>query len=104
VRGWEASGTIGVVKPDIPTVAEAVTQFLADAIARKLAASTISKQRNVLEKRLLPWCEGNPTVEKPRCACGAAIPCDVARRSDHSLPEFGTPPNFFQVLSRCSLD
>ena len=56
VRGWEASGTIGVVKPDLPTVAEAVTRFFADATARQLSKSTISKQKNVLEKRLLSWC------------------------------------------------
>ena len=59
VRGWEASGTIGVVKPDVPTVSEAVTKFLADASARQLSKSTISKQKNVLEKRLLPWAQGN---------------------------------------------
>ncbi len=56
VRSWEASGTIGVVKPDLPTVAEAVTKFFADATARQLSKSTISKQKNVLEKRLLSWC------------------------------------------------
>ena len=41
VRGWEASGIIGVVKPDVPTVAEAVTKFFADATARQLSKSTI---------------------------------------------------------------
>lgn len=59
VLGWDASGTIGVVKPDVPTVKEAVQKFFADATARKPAASTISKQKNVLEKRLLPWCESH---------------------------------------------
>lgn len=57
VRQWEASGTIGVVKPDVPTVREAVGKFFADGEARRLSASTISKQKNVLEKRLVPWCE-----------------------------------------------
>jgi integrase/recombinase XerD len=57
VRAWDASGTIGVVKPDVPTVSEAVQKFFADAQARKLSASTISKQKNILEKRLLPWCD-----------------------------------------------
>jgi site-specific recombinase XerD len=57
VRGWEASGTIGVVKPDVPTMREAAGKFFADAEARHLSLSTISKQKNVLEKRLLPWCE-----------------------------------------------
>ena len=40
----------------MPTVAEAVTKFFADATARQLSKSTISKQKNVLEKRLLSWC------------------------------------------------
>lgn len=57
VRGWEAAGTIGVVKPEIPTFKEAVQKFFDDAEARKLSSSTISKQKNVLEKRLVPWCE-----------------------------------------------
>jgi hypothetical protein len=45
-----------VVKPAVATVFEAVTKFLADASARQLSKSTISKQKNVLEKRLLSWC------------------------------------------------
>jgi hypothetical protein len=49
IRGWEASGLIGVVKADIPTVAEAVTKFFAEATARQLSKSTISKQKNVLD-------------------------------------------------------
>jgi site-specific recombinase XerD len=61
VRGWEASGTIGVVKVDVPTIKDAVQRFFADAEARKLSASTISKQKNVLEKRLLPWCASEGT-------------------------------------------
>ena len=56
IRGWEASGLIGVVKAEIPTVAEAVTKFFAHATARQLSKSTISKQKNVLEKRPLSWC------------------------------------------------
>jgi integrase len=54
---WDASGTIGEVKPEVPTVREAVDKFFADALARKLSSSTIQKQKNVLEKRLLAWCE-----------------------------------------------
>ena len=42
VRGWEASGTIGVVKVDVPTIKDAVQRFFADAEARKLSASTIT--------------------------------------------------------------
>ncbi len=29
VRAWEASGEIGVVKPEVPTIKEAVKKFLA---------------------------------------------------------------------------
>ena len=36
VRSWEASGEVGVVKPDVPTVAEAVTKFIEDAGFRLL--------------------------------------------------------------------
>lgn len=36
VRGWEASSEVGVVKPEVPTVAEAVTKFIEDANARHL--------------------------------------------------------------------
>jgi hypothetical protein len=61
IRGWDASGRIGVVKPEVPTVREAVDKVFADAQARHLSSSTISKQRNVLEKRLMPWCDSHGT-------------------------------------------
>ena len=57
VKAWEAAGEIGVVKPEIPTVKEAVEKFLADARARHLSRETIRKYENLLEKRFLPWCE-----------------------------------------------
>ena len=58
VRGWEASGEIGVVKPDIPTVAEAVDKFLHDLEhGQKRKAATLQKHKNLFKKRLLPWCE-----------------------------------------------
>src|SRR5687768_640905 len=43
-HGWEASGQIGVIKADIPTVAQAVDKYLEDAIARHLAKTTIRKR------------------------------------------------------------
>lgn len=58
VRGWEASGEVGVVKPEVPTVKEAVTKFIEDAKARKLTAETVRKYENLLERRFLVWCEG----------------------------------------------
>jgi integrase len=57
VRGWEASGQIGVVKPEIPTVKEAVAKFLDDLEhGQQRSKATLSKHKNLLEKRLLPWC------------------------------------------------
>ena len=57
VRGWEASGTIGVTKPEVPSLKEALAKFFEDAMARGLSKSTIQKQKNVLEGRLVPWAE-----------------------------------------------
>lgn len=57
VRGWEASGEVGVVKPEVPAVAEAVTKFMDDAKARHLATETIRKYQNLLERRFVAWCE-----------------------------------------------
>ena len=45
VRGWHASGEIGVMKPDIPTVSEAVSRFFEDAVARGLKPATIGKYK-----------------------------------------------------------
>ena len=53
MRGWEASGEVGVVKPEVPSVAEAVTKFLEDAKARHLAAETVRKYKNLLERRFV---------------------------------------------------
>jgi site-specific recombinase XerD len=57
VRAWEASGEIGVVKPHVPTIQEAVTKFLEDAKARRLTSETIRKYHNLLERRFRTWCE-----------------------------------------------
>jgi integrase/recombinase XerD len=57
VKAWEASGEIGVVKVEAPTIAEAIEKFLADAKARHLSGETIRKYENLLLKRLLPWCD-----------------------------------------------
>src|SRR5579871_3896459 len=57
VRGWDASGTIGVVKAEIPTIREAVAKYLADADARKLAPESIKKLRHTTEKLLLDYCQ-----------------------------------------------
>jgi integrase len=56
VHQWQWSGRIGVLKPDLPTVTEAVEQFLTEARVRNLAATTIQKRRELLEGKLLPFC------------------------------------------------
>src|ERR1700733_3160896 len=56
VHQWQAAGQIGVLKPEIPTVVEAVAKFLAEAAVRNLAATTIQKRRELLEGKLLPFC------------------------------------------------
>lgn len=58
VRGWTASGQVGVVRAEIPSIKDAVQKYVDDAQARQLQPASISKHRNLLEKRLLSWCEG----------------------------------------------
>lgn len=57
IAGWTASGKIGVVHAETPSISEGVAKFFEDAAARQLQPATITKQKNLLEKRLLPWCE-----------------------------------------------
>ena len=57
VRGWEASGQVGVIKTVIPDIREAVDRFLDDVKARGLSDATIGKQNVLLRKQLLPWCQ-----------------------------------------------
>ena len=57
VRGWEASGEVGVVRAEIPAISEAVDRFFEDATARGLSEATIGKQTVLLRKQFLPWCK-----------------------------------------------
>lgn len=57
ITAWTASGQIGVIREEIPSVTEAVEKFLADAKARHLSRETVRKYENLLTKRMLPWCE-----------------------------------------------
>src|SRR4051794_23469175 len=52
VHQWQSSGRIGVLKPELPTVAAAVAAFLEEAAVRNLAATTIKKRRELLEGKL----------------------------------------------------
>ena len=56
VRGWEASGEIGVVRPEVPSISDAVEKFLAYQKTRNLSSETIRKHENLLGRRLLDWC------------------------------------------------
>jgi hypothetical protein len=58
VRGWEASGEVGLIRADIPNINEAIERFFEDAQARGLAEATIGKLNVLLRKQLLPWCRG----------------------------------------------
>ncbi|MBI2187240.1 MAG: tyrosine-type recombinase/integrase [Acidobacteria bacterium] len=57
IAKWNEAGEIGAVRPEVPTITEAVSKFFADATARQLQPATITKLKNLLEKRLVPWCE-----------------------------------------------
>ena len=59
VTAWTASGEIGVVKTEAPSVGEAVLEFLNDARARRLGWAWMRKYENLLERRFLKWCEAN---------------------------------------------
>ena len=56
VNGWTASGKIGVVRVEAPSIDGAVEKFFADVDARQLQPATIKKQTVLLKGRLLPWC------------------------------------------------
>ncbi len=54
VTAWTASGQVGVVRPDVPPLKEAVEKFIADAKAQQLNWETIRKYETFLERRFLP--------------------------------------------------
>ena len=53
VRGWEASGQIGVVRAEIPTIKVAVEKYIADGEARNLNAESSS---DAVERLFLGFC------------------------------------------------
>jgi integrase/recombinase XerD len=56
VRGWEASGQVGVIRNEIPTIKEAIQKHIADAEARNLKAESVKKIKDVIERRFLKYC------------------------------------------------
>jgi integrase/recombinase XerD len=57
VHEWEAARQIGGKVLEVPTIREAISKCLEDAEARHLAAPTIRKRRELLQGKLLPFCE-----------------------------------------------
>jgi integrase/recombinase XerD len=57
IHQWEAARQIGGKVLEIPTIKEAISKYLEDAEARHLAAPTIRKRRELLQGKLLPYCE-----------------------------------------------
>jgi integrase/recombinase XerD len=57
IHGWEAAGEIDPVRVIPTTVPEAVDAYIADGRARRLADTTISKHREILERRFLEFCK-----------------------------------------------
>jgi len=80
VRGWEASGEIGVRTVRTPPLTEAVQRFLEDAEARGMREKTIRKYRRVLEAELLPFCASKNVGRLDR------ITVDLLRQFRESLP------------------
>lgn len=58
VHGWEASGQIGIVKTETPAIDRALELYFQDAAARHLAETTVRKRRELLEGKLLAFCNG----------------------------------------------
>jgi hypothetical protein len=57
VHEWEAARVIGGKRKEIPTIKDAISKYLEDSEARHLAAPTIRKRRELLEGKLLPFCQ-----------------------------------------------
>ena len=57
IHQWEAARQIGGKVIEIPTIREAISKYVEDAEARHLAAPTIRKRRELLQGKLLPFCE-----------------------------------------------
>jgi len=58
VHTWEAAREIrSDATVDVPTIREALQKYFDDAEARHLAKTTIQKRRELLEGKLLPYCD-----------------------------------------------
>ena len=66
VRSWETAGKFGGRRVHLPTIAEAVDKFLADAKARNLRESSLKKYRRLLAGELLSFCASRNAVSLER--------------------------------------
>lgn len=57
VHTWEGAREIGGGKAEVPSIQEALKKYFDDVEARHLAPSTVRKRRELLERKLLPYCE-----------------------------------------------
>ena len=55
---WESSGQIGILKTEIPTIARALELYSKMQRRDILADTTIRKRRELLQGKLLPFCNG----------------------------------------------
>ena len=106
VHGWEASGQVGVIKVDIPTVEQAVERYFEDATARHLAETTHSQASRAPRGQAPAVLQGEG-LQPPEAA-------DVAR-APH-LPQWlavlralrgeasGVPPRLLAILQGLWLD
>jgi len=77
VRGWEASGEIGIIRTTAPTLAEAADKFLEDCESRGLKEATLRKYRRLLEGELVPYCGSHHTAQLQRLTaifCDSSVP------------------------------
>jgi integrase/recombinase XerC len=66
VRAWESAGRIGEQRVQVPTIAQAVERFLADARARNLRPSSLKKYGRLLEGEFLSFCRSRNAVSLTR--------------------------------------
>lgn len=63
---WNATGRIGEVRSNVPSLSEAIEAYLRDCTARHLADTTMRKRKLLLERQLLPWATTHGAVNLKR--------------------------------------
>lgn len=57
VHEWEAAGGIGAIRPEIPSIAEAIEKYISDAEGRGLNPESVKKVRDVIVRRFKSFCD-----------------------------------------------